>query len=143
MSNLTISSSTLNEVQLLSSKEYAVNNNDVLIFNVYLPNFNHIMGDLSMFLSSKEIKKSERFYKEVDRSRFVIYRSILKFILAAYTKLDVKSISLSLDFNKKPYLESHPYLFFNISHSEDYAVIAISYKKIGIDIEYMSEDFKY
>ena len=143
MSNLTISSSTLNGVPLLSSKEYAVNNNDLLIFNVYLPNFNNIKDELSMFLSSKEIKKSERFYKDLDRSRFVIYRSILKFILAAYTKLDVKSINLSLDFNKKPYLQSHPYLFFNISHSEDYAFIAISNKKIGIDIEYMSEDFKF
>lgn len=143
MSNLTISSSTLNGVQLLSTKDYALKANDLIIFNVYLPNFNLIEEELSMLLNPKEIKKSERFYKDEDRSRFVIYRSILKFILAAYTKLDVKNINLSLDFNKKPYLESHPYLFFNISHSEDYAVIAIANKKIGIDIEFMSEDFKY
>ena len=143
ISNLNISQSTLKRVQNLSSKEYTLNNNDLIIFSVYLPNFSEIQDELSLFLSSKEIKKSERFYKDVDRSRFVIYRSILKFMLAAYTKLDVKNINLSLDFNKKPYLASHPYLFFNISHSEDYAVIAISNKKIGIDIEYMSEDFKY
>lgn len=143
MSNLSISSSYLNRVKFISSKDYALKANDLLIFNIYLPNFNHIKDELSLFLSYKEIKKSERFYKDIDRSRFIIYRSILKFILAAYTKLDVKNINLSLDFNKKPYLESHPYLFFNISHSEDYAVIAISNKKIGIDIEYMSEDFKY
>ena len=143
MSNLSISSSYLNRVKFISSKDYALKANNLLIFNIYLPNFNHIKDELSLFLSSKEIKKSESFYKDIDRSRFIIYRSILKFILAAYTKLDVKNINLSLDFNKKPYLESHPYLFFNISHSEDYAVIAISNKKIGIDIEYMSEDFKY
>ena len=86
MSNLSISSSTLKRLQLLSSKEYAVNNNDLIIFNLYLPNFSEIKDELSLFLSSKEIKKSERFYKDVDRSRFVIYRSILKMIKAAYTK---------------------------------------------------------
>ena len=143
ISNLNVSRSNLKRVQNLSSKDFILNNNDLIIFSVYLPNFSKIKDELSLFLNSKEIKKSQHFYKDEDRSRYVIYRAILKILLAAYTKLDFKNINLSLDFNKKPYLESHPYLFFNISHSEDYAVMAISNRKIGIDVEYMSEDFKY
>jgi 4'-phosphopantetheinyl transferase len=34
-------------------------------------------------------------------------------------------------------------LHFNVSHSEDYAVIAISRKKGGVDIEFKSADFDH
>jgi 4'-phosphopantetheinyl transferase len=57
--------------------------------------------------------------------------------------LDVKNIYLDYHFNKKPYLASHPWVCFNVSHSEDFAVIAISRNKIGIDIEYISEEFNF
>jgi 4'-phosphopantetheinyl transferase len=57
--------------------------------------------------------------------------------------MDVKNIYLDYHLNKKPYLASHPSLGFNISHSEDFAVIAISRKKVGIDIEYMADDFQF
>lgn len=143
MSNLSISSSIIKDVKLILTNGKGLHNNDIIIYNVFLPNFNHLRADLFSFLNPKEVKKSERFYKDIDRDRYIIYRSILKIILASHTKLEVQNINLNIDFNKKPYLASHPWLFFNISHSEDYAVIAISNKKVGIDIEYMREDFKF
>lgn len=143
ISRLSISSSNIKDEKLIPSKDYSLNTNDVIIYTVYLPNFKHLIVDLAIFLNSTELNRAERFYKEIDKNRFLMYRAILKFILAAHTKLDVKNIFLNYDFNKKPYLASQPWLYFNISHSEDYAVIAISRKKVGIDIEYMSEDFKF
>ncbi|MGQ7947203.1 4'-phosphopantetheinyl transferase family protein [Flavobacterium sp. WC2509] len=125
------------------TKEYSLNTDDIIIYKIYLPNFIDLKLDLLKFLNLKENIRAERFHKELDRNRFIIYRSILKFILAAYTKSDIKNIFLAYHSNKKPYLTSHPWLFFNISHSEDFAFIAISRKKIGIDIEYMAEDFNF
>jgi 4'-phosphopantetheinyl transferase len=142
-SNLNISFSNIKEVELIPSKEFSLNFNDVIIYTVYLPHFLCLKSDLAKFLNSNELDRAKRFHKEIDRNRFIIYRSILKFILAAYTKLDVKNICLDYHFNKKPYLASHPGLYFNISHSEDFAVIAISHNKVGIDIEYVSEDFNF
>lgn len=142
-SKLFISFSNIRSVQLLSDKEFSLAKNDIIIYSIYLPNFIDLKSDLYKFLNSLEIKKAQRFYKEIDRNRFIIYRSILKLVLGAYTKLDVKNIYLDYDFNKKPYLASHPWLHFNISHSENFAAIAISRKKVGIDIEYLSEDFKF
>lgn len=142
-SNLFVSFSNISSVQLFSGKEYTLNANDIIIYSIYLPGFIELESDLYQLLNSIEIKKAKRFYKEIDRNRFITYRSILKLVLGAYTKLDVKNIYLDYDFNKKPYLASHPWLFFNISHSENFAAIAISRKKVGIDIEYLSEDFKF
>ena len=140
---LFISYSDVTGIKLIPDREYSLDANDILIYSIYLPDFIALSSDLSVFLNSPELKKANRFYKEIDRTRFIIYRSILKLLLGAYTKLHVKNIYLDYDFNKKPYLASHPWLHFNITHSEDFAAIAVSRKKVGIDIEHLSEDFKY
>lgn len=141
ISKLSISFSNIKGVQLIPI--YSLNTNDVIIYTIFLPDFIDIKSDLAKFLNSTELNRSERFYKELDRNRFIIYRSILKFVLASHTKMNVKNIVLDYHFNKKPYLASHPWLHFNISHSEDFAVIAISLDKVGIDIEYLSKDFNF
>ena len=143
MTKLSISYLNIKGVEVAPSKGHSLNATDIIIYIIYLPNYIDLKLDLAKFLNSKEINRAERFYKELDKTRFIIYRSILKFILATYTKLDVKNINLNYHLNKKPYLASRPWLHFNISHSEDYAVIAVSRKMVGIDIEYMLEDFKF
>jgi 4'-phosphopantetheinyl transferase len=142
-SKLFISSSNIKGIKLIPSKEYSLTTDDIMIYSIYLPDFIGLKADLSKFLNSPELNRAKRFYKEIDRNRFIIYRSILKLILGAYTNLEAKNIHLDYDFNKKPYLASHPWLHFNISHSEDFAAIAISRKKVGLDIEYLSKDFKF
>jgi 4'-phosphopantetheinyl transferase len=142
-SNLYISSSNIKEVELIHNKKYSLPINDIIIYTIYLPNFIDLKSDLAKFLNSTELDRADRFHKEIDRNRFIICRAILKIVLAVHTKLDVKSIYFDYHFNKKPYLASHPEVCFNISHSEDYAVIALSRKKVGIDIEYISKDFNF
>lgn len=141
ISKLFISFSNVKEEPLIP--HYSLNTNEVIIYSIYLPNFIALESELSTFLNFTELNRAERYHKEIDKKRFIICRSILKIVLAAHTKIDAKNISLDYHFNKKPYLASHPTLHFNISHSEDFAVIAISHNKVGIDIEYMSEDFNF
>jgi 4'-phosphopantetheinyl transferase len=142
-SNIVISFSNIKSVKLIADKETSLITNETIIYSIYLPDFVNLKSDLAKYLNSTEINRAERFHSEIDRNRFIIYRSILKFVLAAHTKLSVKNIILDYHLNKKPYLASHPWLHFNMSHSEDYAVIAISRKKVGIDIEYISENFNF
>lgn len=141
ISKLFISFSNVRGVPLIPN--YACNTNEVIIYTVYLPHFISLQSELATYLNHTEINRAERFHKEIDKSRFIISRSILKIVLAAYTKLDAKNINLDYHSNKKPYLASHLWLHFNVSHSEDYAVIAISLNKVGIDIEFSSEDFNF
>lgn len=141
--NLFISSINSVDHKSLPDKAYSLSSEDVVIYSIYLPDFISLKSELTAFLNSDEINRVGHFYNEIDKDRFIIYKSILKFVLAAYTKLAVTKIHFDYNFNKKPYLSSHPWLFFNISHSEDFAVIAISLNKVGIDIEYISKDFTF
>ena len=140
---LNISSVKIKEVKISLDKDFLLETSAVDIFSCYTPNFIELKSELVKFLNAEELDRSERFHKEIDRNQFVIYRSILKIILSAYTQLEAKKICFDYQLNKKPYLASHPWLNFNISHSGDYAVIAISRIKVGIDIEYMAEDQDY
>ncbi|MDR1819202.1 MAG: 4'-phosphopantetheinyl transferase superfamily protein [Methanobrevibacter sp.] len=60
-------------------------------------------------------------------------RILLKYIL---NKLSIEDYVISIDDNGKPFLDSHPDIYFNISHSGDYVLVGVSdYKSIGVDIE--------
>lgn len=122
---------------------YVLSTDDVIIYTLHLPEYYGLTKDLIHFLNPEELSRVERYYKDKDRNQFIICRAILKFVLSAYTQLDITTINIDYHFNKKPFLSSHPWLFFNISHSEDLAVIAISRNKVGIDVEYIFKDFDF
>jgi 4'-phosphopantetheinyl transferase len=143
ISNLHITHSNIKPNELLPSKVYHLDNNDVIIYTIYVPDFIDLKSDLAKFLNFAEYEKANRFYQEIDKNRFIISRAILKLILAAYSKSEVKNIKINYNINKKPYLASDSWLHFNISHSEDYTVIAISRNEVGIDIEYIAKDFDF
>ena len=102
-SNLLISYKNINDQISSPNKEYSLSNDDIVVYALYLPKYIELTKDLIHFLNPEERSRSERYYKEKDRNRFVICRAILKFVLAAHTKLDVKNINLDYHFNKKPF----------------------------------------
>lgn len=142
-SNLSISFINSEDHKSSTYNGYSLSTDDVIIYTLHLPEYIELTKDLIHFLNPEERIRSERYNKEKDRNRFLICRAILKFVLATHTKLDVKNINLDYNFNKKPFLASHSWLYFNVSHSEDFAVIAISRNMVGIDIEYVSKDFEF
>lgn len=50
------------------------------------------------------------------------------------------SISLIYGKNGKPYFADHSELYFNISHSNAYLILACSHKEIGVDIEQVRKE---
>ena len=90
-------------------------------------------------LSDDERERAARFSRPLDRRRFVAARATLRAILADMLDLDATgSATLRFGYRAagKPYLIDHPKLHFNISHSEDYALVAATRAgEIGIDIE--------
>lgn len=125
----------------LDVNEVLYKNAGIVVYNIHVPDYLHLVKDLIVFLEAFEKEKALKYYKETDKNRFIICRSLLKFALAYHTQSNVYDISIKLLPNKKPYLPTHPNVFFNISHSGEYAVLAISTLPIGIDIEYL--DYNY
>jgi 4'-phosphopantetheinyl transferase len=75
----------------------------------------------------------------LDRNRFIARRGLLRVILGRYLDLKPASIRFGYGPKGKPFLEdacNRDELTFNLSHSEELAIYAISRKrKIGVDVE--------
>lgn len=90
-------------------------------------------------LSHDEIARADRFYFDKHRRRFTLARAILRLILAHYTSIPPTHLVFQENQYGKPKLKNHPVLEFNLSHSEDMALLAIGRTMpLGIDLEFFS-----
>jgi 4'-phosphopantetheinyl transferase len=93
-------------------------------------------------LSSEEAERAARFYFPTDRSRFILSHAILRQILARYLRREPGQLHFSVNEYRKPFLDGGG-LEFNLSHSGDFALIAIAQaRKVGVDVEQIRTDFE-
>ena len=94
-------------------------------------------------LSPDEIARAERFHFEKDRIRFTRCRSALRILLARFLNIAPEKIRFSYTTKDKPEVsaDQNPRsLRFNLSHSDNMAVIAVGIgAAIGVDIERMRD----
>ena len=121
----------------------AQNEMGLKLFKIELSGYYGRVSQLENYLTSTELQRAKRYHFEKDRNRFIICRSILKILLAEQIGLEVYEISIDIHPNKKPYLSSHPSVFFNVSHAGEYALIAIGKNIVGVDVEKVDQDYDY
>ncbi|HVV44373.1 MAG TPA: hypothetical protein VHC72_04185 [Bryobacteraceae bacterium] len=92
-------------------------------------------------LSPDEVARANRFRFERDRTRWHCARSSLRRILAGYTGNDPADLRFVLGEHGKPALFPLSNIQFNLSHSGDWALIAVtSAVPVGVDIERIRAD---
>lgn len=100
--------------------------------------------DSLQLLNREESERAKRFVFEKDRNSYVRARSAMRTILARYLCTDAKTIGFDYNAYGKPDIcttNSSNRLFFNISHSADIALLAITgVGQVGVDIEYIKPD---
>ncbi len=99
-------------------------------------------NDYYQLLSELEKSRAERFKFAVHRSRFIISHGFTRLVLSRYLNIKPANIQFSRGAQGKPYVycksTANCAVQFNLSHSEDTAVLAIMQDvQTGIDIEYM------
>ena len=97
-------------------------------------------------LSDEERQRALRFHFDRDRNRYITGRGILRAILAQYLEVHPPEIEIRTGDHGKPQLCSNRpgRLDFNVSHSEDTAVIAVGWdRNIGVDVEKVRFDIDY
>jgi 4'-phosphopantetheinyl transferase len=72
---------------------------------------------------------------EIDRKLRVVADILLRCQLAARLGKSLEGITLQKADNGKPYIAGAPFLEFNLSHTRNAVVVALSDKPIGVDIE--------
>lgn len=88
-------------------------------------------------LIAAEHRRSRRFHSPRDRRRYRSTRAALRHILANYLDLPADLIPIHEGDAGKPCLAAPAALQFNVSHSGDLALVAVSRLPVGIDLECM------
>ncbi|NWF59658.1 MAG: 4'-phosphopantetheinyl transferase superfamily protein [Fischerella sp.] len=114
---------------------------DVHIWRIDLERPEPELQALEATLSSDEIARARRFYFQQHQQRFIAGRGILRAILGRYLGVEPQAVRFEYEPRGKPILGDtyiHSGLSFNLSHSQDLAVCAVSINRvIGVDIEYI------
>jgi 4'-phosphopantetheinyl transferase len=106
------------------------------IWQVYIP---HRLAKVDYFktiLTGEENQRAKRFKFPRHQHRFILARGYLRLILSRYLPCPPQHLEFQYGPYGKPYLAERP-LYFNVSHSQDYILYAISPSgEIGVDIEH-------
>ena len=146
MDHVKITNQYLDQVKWTNSKNcrYLLNKQtDVWKINIS-PNL-YLVNSLIPVLTIGEIDRANRFLRPDDRNRSIISRAALRIILGKYLRMSPALVEIDAAENKKPFLK-HPErkdIFFNLSHSGDWILLAVSEAEVGVDIEYINAQFKY
>jgi 4'-phosphopantetheinyl transferase len=96
--------------------------------------------DMDSVLSAEEKARASRFVYERDAKRFSTRRFRMRQILGAYLSCEPGVISFVAGEHGKPFLhpDHNSDLQFNLSHSEDMAVLAVARElEVGVDVEWI------
>lgn len=105
----------------------------ILIYKGFLSQ-NVLTNDFEL-LNQNEKRRAENILIEKNRKMFIKCRSILKLLLSNLVGIKTDNLEIYEGVNGKPYLNQKD-VFFNVSHSGDCFVIAITHLgPIGIDVE--------
>lgn len=128
----------------MNSKECLILKPDeVHIWSAYLLEHKFDITYFEAILSAdeRERAKSFRFFK--DQNQFTISRYILRRLLSRYLRQTPESIEFIYGLSGKPAVSSEKHLHFNVSHSGDYALYAVtSFYEVGIDLEYIDKSLE-
>jgi 4'-phosphopantetheinyl transferase len=105
-----------------------------------------LFAEIAAYLSPEERMRAERFYREVDRRRFVLGRAMVRRLCGTHLGVEPETVRLEQTSNGKPYLGcstevSQRRMEFNVAHSGDCVLIAWSLgQSMGIDVEALDRD---
>lgn len=120
---------------------------EVHIHLFYLDRDDRERARLQHLLAPDELIRAERLRDRLIRNRFIVGRGLLRETLAGYLGLEPDTLHLAVNKHGKPHLSMLPgqnELFFNLSHSGDLALLAVSsHYELGIDLEQRQDDLPF
>jgi 4'-phosphopantetheinyl transferase len=117
---------------------------DVDIWHVGIPSELPDAEFVECHLNDNEKLRAARFRRDEDRLRFAVARASLRALLADKTGKPASALRFISGRYGKPALDGHPQIQFNVTHSGQHALIAVSEdRRVGVDIEVMHSTFRW
>lgn len=119
--------------------KFDIKKDEIHVWNISFLDFANEIIFFTKVLSAEEIERAKVYKFPVDQHRFILGRGLLKYLLAKYLDLQIQDIQIRYSLWGKPCIRQKGQLYFNISHSGDYALYAFTrYYEVGIDLEYIN-----
>ena len=116
---------------------------DTAVFRIKLPEIALDNSLFSAILQPSELARAKRYFREEDRNRFLISRTILRILIGNYLKQHPATVQIKPGVNNKPDLGEGTGWHFNVSHSDEWVLVAVSRATVGIDVERVDEKFQF
>lgn len=132
---------TLKNIDIaLSSKQ--VGNTRVYLWIGKCDSSSKQIFQMKALLSPGELKRAGAFHFTNDSLRYICAHATLRVILSQYCGVPPHKLDFMSNSNGKPFLNNHPEIRFNLSHTQDIIAIAVTFgHDVGVDIEkYVSID---
>ena len=117
-----------------------LNKNQVHVWTLRLEAENAEVRHCESLLTNAEIIRANHFSNLEKRQHFIIAKASLRKILSLYT--DNHAITLDFEYGSggKPYLSNSTGINFNLSYSQNMAMVAVSmHRELGIDIQAIAQ----
>ncbi len=93
-------------------------------------------------LSDDEKQRGKRFVHALHRERFIAAQGFMRNVLGSYLNIQPEAVRYTRKLKGKPILNPlvhDEHLHFNLSHSNEFAMLAISRNlEVGMDVEYVN-----
>lgn len=118
---------------------FDIKKDEIHVWSVSFLDFPNDIAFFKNVLSSEEVKRAKAYKFLSDQHKFILGRGLLKYLLAKYLNIQIQDIQITYGLWGKPCISQKNRLYFNISHSGDYALYAFTkYYEMGIDLEYIN-----
>ncbi|CAN5828770.1 hypothetical protein BH23ACT10_BH23ACT10_17690 [soil metagenome] len=98
-------------------------------------------ADAATSLSPTERARADRFHFDHDRQRFVARHAALRTLLSTYAGCPPDALAVETAAHGRPYLAGHDAgIAFNLAHSGNAALYAVSPLPVGVDLEHIRVD---
>jgi 4'-phosphopantetheinyl transferase len=127
---------------LPASAELPLEPSEVHLWRADLDQPSSVLAQLSESLSETETARARRFVFAKDSDRYSVAQGILRQILGRYLQLPARDIQFTIGLRGKPALRDDPSLCFNMAHSNNLVIYAISRnRQLGVDVENQRREF--
>lgn len=109
----------------------------VQLWRIPLSGFLDELPSLRQILSPCEVTRADQFIQPKHGERYTVAHAALRLILSRYLNCSPNSLEFIEGPYGKPALKQASYLQFNLTHSHELALLAVTQDQaIGIDVEY-------
>ena len=94
-----------------------------------------IMKAFMSLISIERQRSIMRYRRDIDKKMSLYSELLLRLMLQIHLRIDSNEIAFKKNTHGKPYLQNHPGIFYNFSHSHNGIALGLSGKELGVDIE--------